>query len=129
MIYLYQNPVTLEIKEVVQTMCELHKHFDDNGLEWKRIWTLPCMNIDSVINPLSSQEFINKTKNKSGNVGDLFDLSRELSEKREKIQGKDMVKESYYKKHFKEKRKLHPAQKKELLKKSARENRHFDIEI
>ena len=43
-----------------------------------------------------SKEFSEKTKNKRGNLGDLFDQSKELSEARKKMYGKDPVKKKYW---------------------------------
>ena len=43
------------------------------------------------------------TKNKKGTLGDLWDASREASEKRIKKYGKDPVKEKHFKKFKKEK--------------------------
>jgi hypothetical protein len=45
----------------------------------------------------SEQDFVRVTSSQRGNVGDLFDRSKELSEKRQKIYGKDPVKNKYFK--------------------------------
>lgn len=128
--YIFQHPDNQEVKEIFQHMNDNHV-YSENNVKWLRLFTIPQASVDSSlnINPLSPKEYVEKTGKKTGTYGDLVDLSKELSEKREKIQGKDTVREAYYKKHFKEKRKLHPAQKKELLKESFKNNKNFSLEI
>ena len=96
-IYIYQNPKTSEIIEIRQAINDKHEYIDIEGLKWNRIFTPPELNIDS-LNPLASEkEFLQYTKNKKGTIGDLWDKSRELSEKREKVYGKDPVKSAFEK--------------------------------
>ena len=92
--YLYEHPETGEIKEVLQKMSETHKHKEE-GVEWKRVWASPNASVsDNLINADTTQEeFVRKTKEKNYNVGEMWDLSRELGEKREQIAGKDYVRE------------------------------------
>ena len=52
-------------------------------LEYQRVFTNPNMAIDSDYSSLSEEQFVNSTKNKKGTLGDLFDASKEASEKRE----------------------------------------------
>ena len=94
-IYLFQNPNTGETKEVVQKMNDLHVYKED-GLLWNRLFTIPQASIDTDIDPLSQNSWNEKTRNKSGTIGDLLDKSKELSDKREKIMGKDPVRENYF---------------------------------
>ena len=42
----------------------------------------PNTSIDTQIDPWSTKDFVDKTKNKGGTLGDLFDKSAELSRKR-----------------------------------------------
>lgn len=95
-IYLFQNQETEEITEVFFGMNDDKKHIDENGLEWKRIFTVPNASIDTKIDPNSAKEFVQKTGNKKGTVGDMLDLSAELSAKREAKDGKDSVKEKFF---------------------------------
>ena len=81
-IYLFQNPKTEEIIEIIQNMNEAHVFIDSNGLEYKRIYTVPSSSIDSKIDAFSSKDFAEKTRNKKGTIGDLLNASKELSEKR-----------------------------------------------
>jgi hypothetical protein len=97
-IYLYKNNETGEIREVFQGMNDDHVYFGDGEEkeDWGRIWTKPNMTIDSQIDPFSSRQFVEKTGKECGTVGDLWDRSKELSEKRKEILGKDPIKEQYY---------------------------------
>ena len=94
--YLYENPDTGEIVSVVQGINEEHSYNKD-GLEYQRVFTNPNMAIDSDYSSLSEEQFVNSTKNKKGTLGDLFDASKEASEKRKKLHGKDRIKDKYFK--------------------------------
>lgn len=102
-IYLFQNPKTQEVIEVIQKMKDDHVYVDENGLEWKRIFTIPAAGIDGRIDSFSPQDFVEKTRGKGMTVGDMWDAAKEHSENREKILGKDPLKEKYYK-NYSEKR-------------------------
>jgi hypothetical protein len=39
--YLFQNPKNGKIIEINQAMTEDHKYIDEQGLEWKRVYTIP----------------------------------------------------------------------------------------
>ena len=85
--YLFINPDDpKEVVSVHQSMKEEHK-YESNGKAWKREYTVPKASIDSRINPESQSEFVNKTANKKGTMGDLWDVSQEMSERRKDIYG------------------------------------------
>lgn len=122
--YIFQNPDNEnDIIEVIMSIFEKHEYFK-NGIKWNRIFTVPNATTSSVskLNPFDSKGFAELTKNKKGNYGNLLDLSKELSEKREKQMGKDPVKEQKFK-EYSEKRngKEHPLKKKERLDKIRKE--------
>ena len=113
-IYLYQHQETEEIREVLQSMKEEHVYFEEN-IQWKRIYTVPTASIDTKIDPFSAKEFINKT-NKRGTVGDVMDLSSELSEKRAEKTGQgDPVKQKLFKDYEKKVGKKHLLDKKKVI--------------
>lgn len=94
-LYLYTNDETGEVKEVLQSMKDKHEYFED-GVQWRRIFTIPTASIDTRIDPFSANEFVRKT-NKKGTVGEVMDLSAELSEKRaEKTGSEDPVKRQLF---------------------------------
>jgi len=98
-IYLYEHPKTGEVREVIQLMNSDHSYSEvKNGkqVEWKRVFTSPRAAIDTRIDEFSSTEYVEKTRNKQGTVGDLFDQSKELSQKREQRAGRDKIKQKYY---------------------------------
>lgn len=108
--YSFKHPKTKEIKTLIQKMSDKHEFVDDNGVRWERVFEVPNASIDTEIDPFSLQDFKEKTNNKRGNVGNLWDLSKELSEKRIKLSGKDKVKEKTiqdYRKKCKGKRHPH----------------------
>ena len=105
-VYLFQNPKTKEIVEIVQKMSDPHEYTDEEGVKHKRVYTLPNASIDTQIDPFSSREFVDKTKDKGITMGELWDASQDASEKREKVLGKDPVKEKYFKNYSKKRRGL-----------------------
>lgn len=107
--YLYQNPKTQEIKEVVQGINDVHEYIE-NDIKWDRIFTVPHAAIDTQIDPFNHNDFVNKTSNKKGTIGNLMDESKALSEKREQATGTvDPVKKKYFQEYSKKrKNKKHP---------------------
>ena len=92
-IYLYKHPDTEEEIELLQGMNDDHEYTDSQGVEWQRVFFSPNMNLDSEVDPFSQADFLRATASKKGTVGDMLDLSKELSEKRaEKAGGVDPVK-------------------------------------
>ena len=111
-VYIYQHPQTKEIIEIVQSLNEDHVYIDLNGVSWNRVFTVPQISTDvQNKSDSSSSDFLSTTKNKKYNIGDMWDKSMELSEKRKKIYGKDPVKEKYFKDWSKKRKgKVHPKQ-------------------
>jgi hypothetical protein len=85
-IYLFKNPKTGFIAQVFQVMNDKHI-YSENGIEFERIFTAPNAQIDSQIDPNSSVQFIEKTGKMKGTMGEIWDYSKELSEKRAKSNG------------------------------------------
>lgn len=96
--YLYQNIDTQEVIEVTQRMSEPHVYTDSSGVVWKRIFCNPKMSVDTKINPWDSKDFSRKTAAKKGTLGNIWDASSELAEKRVKSEGIDPVAEATNKK-------------------------------
>lgn len=113
--YIYQHPQTDELIEIIQSANEDHIYIDADGIQWNRVFTPPQISIDSQNKcESSSSDFISSTKNKKYNIGDMWDKSLELSEKRKRIYGKDPVKEKYFKDWSKKRKgKVHPKQNSE----------------
>ena len=84
--YLFENPKTGEIISVIQGIDEEHA-YSEEGKEFSRVFTIPNASIDSSPDPFSSQRFGEKTKNMKGSMGDMWDYSKELSQKRKEIVG------------------------------------------
>jgi len=113
--YLYKKPNEELYVEITQSMSEVHRFIDKDGLEWKRVWQVPHAIVKSVsnMNPFNIREHVEKTGNMKGSVGNLWDISREMSEKRsEKIGGEDPIKREYFNNYEKENKTKHFADKK-----------------
>ena len=124
-IYVYQNPKTGDLIELIQSMKDDHSYFDENGLEWKRVFLSSQLNTQGSIDPWNSNDFVNRTGNTKGNYGDLIDRSKELSDKRASENGGvDPVKEKYFKSYSKKRGgTIHPSQKK------LKSSNNFDINL
>lgn len=101
--YIFQNPETEEEIEVFFHMDDEKKYIDDQGLEWKRIFTSSQLRTESSIDPWDNASFVNSTANMKGSVGDLLDKSSELSSIRaEQNGGVDPLKKKYFDNYSKE---------------------------
>jgi len=117
-LYSYRNVSTGEVRDVFQTMKETHEYFGERGDQdcWQRVFYPPNFTIDGTINPFSQKDFMRKTENKKGTIGDIMDRSAELSEQRAEKAGEDPIKQKYFDsyaekrrgaRHFKEKKKTY----------------------
>ena len=91
--YIYENPDTREQVSVWQSIHEEHA-YEINGVAYNRVYTVPQASIDTKIDPYSQKDF--KEKAKGSTVGDLWDQSKELSQKREDREGIDPVKTKFF---------------------------------
>lgn len=107
--YIFSNPnKPLETIEVFFSMND-KKEYIKNGIKWIREYIIPQTSIDQKWDALNSKDFVNKSRNKKGTVNDLFEKSAELSEKREKIMGRDEKKKLWYDNWQRRRRgKIHP---------------------
>lgn len=126
-LYIFQNPITKEVIEVLQSMNEEHKYLNNDGLEYTRLYTIPNCSIDSRIDPYSSKDFAEKTRNKKGTIGDLLNESKELSEKRGG-QSNDPVLKTFLSSYEKEKGVKHSSQiKNEKIEKANKKLKKFGV--
>ena len=108
--YLYEHPKNGKIISIIQSIHDKHEYIDDSGVKWNRVFTAPELNTEgSLKTDCTAQQFSDYVGKKKGTIGDLFDRSKELSEKRQKVLGKDPLKEKYYKNWSKKRKgKKHP---------------------
>ena len=98
--------------DIFQKMEGSHEYVDEEGIEWKRVFTVPNAAVDTNTDPFDGQAFVDKTKNQKANFGDFFDQSKEASEKRKSKLGYDPVQRKYFKDWSKERQgKKHPKDK------------------
>lgn len=103
-LYVFKHPETSEQIEVVQSMKDEHVYIDDSGVKWERVFFATNASIDTQGDCFSKEDFTRRTAKQGMTVGDMWDLSKEMSQKREKISGKDPVKQKYFK-NYEKKRK------------------------
>ena len=128
-LYLFENPETKEVVEILQGMNEEHKYSNRDGLEYIRLYTAPFYSIDSRIDPYSSKDFAEKTRNKKGTIGDLLNESKELSEKRGG-QSNDPVLKTFLSSYEKDKGVKHSSQiKNEKIEKANKKLKKFGVSI
>ena len=119
--YSFQNPDNEnEIITIFQKMSDTHEYNKD-GKKWIRLFDIPNASFDTLVDPNNSKDFIKATNNKKGSVGDLWDRSAELAQKRQDKYGYDEVKEKYYQdwKAKDKKKRDHPDVKKRKAKERA----------
>lgn len=95
--YVFQHPDREEYTEAYFGMNDEKKYIDEEGTEWKRVYLSSQLSVDAKVDPWDNADFVNKTGNKKGTVGDMLNLSNELSEQRAKESGGvDPLKQKYY---------------------------------
>jgi hypothetical protein len=94
-IYTYKHPKKEKYIELLQTMNEKHEFVDESGLQWERVFYPPNFSIDSRINPHDAQAFTRMTHSKKGTLGDLFEASKEMSERRGGAEGDPILQKKY----------------------------------
>ena len=103
--YVFESPSTGEKIEIFFAMDDVKEYIDTSGLKWNRVLLSPQLNTEASIDPWSNDDFVNKTSNTKGTMGDLMDRSAELSQIRaDAHDGVDPVKEKYYKKYSKDRK-------------------------
>lgn len=113
--YSYANPKTGKVVEVIQRMSEVHEYIDDKGVKWNRVYSIP-QGVVKDKSPTNAKEFSSYVGRRKGNMADVYDMSKELSQSRiaQSLDGKDPVKKEYYKNYSATRRgKKHPNQMKE----------------
>lgn len=99
---------------------------DEDGTEWNRVFLGSQLSCNADIDPWSNADFVNKTADKKGTLGDIMDKSAELSAQRAKENGGiDPVKQEHYNKYSKDRQgAVH-----DDLKPKAFENKHVKIDL
>lgn len=111
-IYVYKHPETEEEIELIQGMNDEHEYIDTDGVQWQRVFFSPNMSMDTEVDPFSQSDFVKTTGSKKGTVGEMMDLSKELSQQRaEKNGGVDPIKEKSFKDFKKRTGREHPKSK------------------
>jgi hypothetical protein len=68
---------------------------EHEGKQWRRMPTLPQAASSTLISPFDSKAFVEKTGKMKGSWGQLEDYSRQMSEERTRIAGRDEVLEKH----------------------------------
>lgn len=126
-LYTYIHPETGEQIDVLQGMNDVHQHFGPDGKEWRRVFYAPNAAIDSIssIDPFNTKKLAAKTGQKKGTVGDLWNVSKEASERRaDKIGGEDPILRKHLDNYAKENRVKHWEDRPKKL-----ENKHAVIDF
>ena len=85
-------------------MKEDHVYVDREGLKWDRIFLAANASIDTQGDCFSKEDVARQTAKHGMTVGDMWALSKDMSNKRAKKAGKDPLKEKYFQ-DYKAKRK------------------------
>lgn len=113
-IYLFKNPNTGKVVHIMQSMNDSHT-YSENGVEFERVFTIPNSQINDNVD--TAQKFVEKTGSMRGTLGEIWDYSQELSEKRARSNGgedplRKKAEEKYSKKRkgMKYKSKINPSE-------------------
>lgn len=106
--YSFTHPKTKKVINLFFRMNEKKEYVDKKGVAWERVWCIPNASVDAAIDPFSEGQFIDKIGKTKGSIGDVWDRSAELSEKRaSKRDGVDPVKKKKYDDFKRKNRKPH----------------------
>lgn len=94
MVYIFEHPDTGEFVEVFQAANDEHT-YEQNGVKWNRVWTVPHAGVDTMLDPFNEQKFVDKTYRNTTKLGEMWDRSKELSLKRSDKLGYDPVKQAH----------------------------------
>ena len=97
-LYTFEHPISGEQQDIVFGINDEKIFVDESGVKWRRIFLSPNVSVDSGIDPFSKSQFLNKTS-KKGTIGEIMDISKEMSEKRKSKLGYDPVQKEYFKKY------------------------------
>ncbi len=107
-LYSFANHDDSQIVDVFFHMNDEKVFFGPDKKYWRRVYTVPQMNVDTQIDPRDKNQFIRRAS-KYQDFGSVQDKSRELSEIRAQKDGVDSVKQDYFNKYSKDRKgKPHP---------------------
>jgi len=108
-VYVYRHPRTGKLVEVIQRMTDVHE-YSENGVQFERVFLTPRMSVDTQTDPFSRNDFLRNT-NKKMTLGEMQDVSKEMSQKREEIAGEDPIKQKIFNDYQRKTGKRHPENK------------------
>jgi hypothetical protein len=125
-LYTFSHPKTEELQDIFFHMNDKKEYIDDDGVEWTREYHSPELNATGSSDPWNGKQFVEKTGRDKGKMGDMLDMSADLSKERaSQNNGVDPLKEKYYKKYTKERNgAIHPDKNPKTF-----ENKHVRIDI
>ena len=106
-LYLFQHPETKEVKEIYQGMNDTHT-YEELDTVWNRVFTKPQAAFNTCISASDAKSFVDKTRGKNYSLGQLWDMSAELSGKRGGTTGEDEVRIKAENAYEKKTTKKHP---------------------
>lgn len=99
----------IEVRVPTDAPIVQHQRQEIDGKVYKRVYSAPLAAKDTRFGDCSATDFRRKTTDKAGlKVGDMWEISAEMSERRKQRQGHDPVLEQHYANHEKEYGEKHP---------------------
>lgn len=102
---------TISVYVSISAAPEAHRVQEQNGKTYKRVYSAPlaATDLSTLQGDGTKDDFYRVTTGKRGmKVGDLWEISQSMSERRKDKQGFDPVREEHYKKHERETGEKHP---------------------
>jgi len=125
-LYTFSHPDTGELVDIFFSMNDTKEYIDSDGVKWVREYHSPELNATGKTDAWNSKQFVEKTGRGIGKMGDMMDMSSDLSKERASQNGGvDPLKEKYYKKYSKERLgAIHPDKNPKTF-----ENKHIKIDL
>ena len=86
-IYCFEHPKTGEQKEILLGINDKHEFVDDKDVRWNRVYSFNLCVKGGQLDPWNNKDYLRKTGEMKGTIGDMWDLSKEMSERRAKDNG------------------------------------------
>lgn len=124
-LYTFESLDDGRLQDIFFTMKEVPRfgeYIDIDGTRWKRVMTIPNAASNTEADPHSVKDFNKSLDGKNVTIGNMFDASKEASEKRANKDGVDAVKQKFYRDYAKERKgTLHHGERKENMDKTMSE--------
>jgi hypothetical protein len=88
---------------------DIERHVQiEGGVEYRRVYSAPLAAKDTKVNDATKSDFMRSTEGKKYTVGEMWEISQEMSEHRKAKQGEDKVEQKFHEEYKKQNHADHP---------------------